>query len=144
MGAVVVIVPDKRGDQSFQMGLVEGNHVIQQFATASPDPSFRDSILPRTTDGCLKCLEVHRSNGSDHLGAVLGVVIKNQVLALRLVREGFAQLLRDPNACRMASDVEMDNSSSIMSNDEEAIEHTKGDGRHREEVHGGDGFAMIA
>ncbi len=34
--------------------------------------------------------------------------------------------------------------TAIMADDEEAIEHPKGDCGHREEVHGGDSFSMIA
>ena len=44
----------------------------------------------------------------------------------------------------MAGDVEVENSPSIVANDEQAVEHPEGDGRHRKEVHGGDSFAMIA
>ncbi len=44
----------------------------------------------------------------------------------------------------MAGDVEVKNTPPIMANDEEAVKHREGDGRHGEEVHGGDGFAVIA
>jgi hypothetical protein len=44
----------------------------------------------------------------------------------------------------MAGDVEVENAAPIVGNDKEAIEHTEGDRGRREEVHGGDGFAVIA
>lgn len=37
----------------------------------------------------------------------------------------------------------MQNPSSIMPNQEEDIQHVESECRHREEVHGGDAFAMI-
>jgi len=45
---------------------------------------------------------------------------------------------------RMAGHVEMENAPPIVANDKEAIKHTEGDGGHREEVHGRDGFAVVA
>ena len=46
----------------------------------------------------------------------------------------------------MVGNVEVENAPPIMANDEdeEAVKHSEGDGRHGEEVHGGDGFAVIA
>jgi hypothetical protein len=38
----------------------------------------------------------------------------------------------------------MQNASPIMGNYEEAVQHAKGQCRHSEEVHRGDGFPMIA
>ena len=32
------------------MGLVDGNHMIQQFAAAVADPPLGDAVLPRTAD----------------------------------------------------------------------------------------------
>ena len=44
----------------------------------------------------------------------------------------------------MACDVEVQDAPAIMANYEEAVEKTEGDRRNGEEIHGGDGFAMIA
>ena len=44
----------------------------------------------------------------------------------------------------MACDVEVQDAPAIMANHEEAVENTEGDRRNGEEIHGGDGFAMIA
>ena len=44
----------------------------------------------------------------------------------------------------MACDVEVQDAPAIMANNEEAVENTEGDRRNVEEIHGGDGFAMIA
>jgi hypothetical protein len=44
----------------------------------------------------------------------------------------------------MACDVEVQDAPAIMANNEEAVEKTEGDRRNGEEIHGGDGFAMIA
>src|ERR1700675_1787960 len=44
----------------------------------------------------------------------------------------------------MACDVEVQDAPAIMANYEEAVEKTEGDRRNGEEIHGGDGFAMMA
>jgi len=44
----------------------------------------------------------------------------------------------------MAGDVEVEDTPAIMTDDEEAVQEAEGDGGHREEVHGRNGFAMIA
>ena len=49
--------------------------------------------------------------------------------------------MRNPGG--MSCDVEMQHTPSAVADHEKAVEHTEGDGRHGEEVHGGDSFAMI-
>ena len=44
----------------------------------------------------------------------------------------------------MACYVEVQDAPAIMANNEEAVEKTEGDRRNGEEIHGGDGFTMIA
>jgi hypothetical protein len=58
-------------------------------------------------------------------------------------RKRFTQLLRDPWAGRVAGDIAVQNTPSIMRNYEEAVQDLEGERWHGEEVHCGDGFAMI-
>src|ERR1700674_514655 len=43
----------------------------------------------------------------------------------------------------MLGNIEVENLTTIMSDHEEAVEHTEGDGWHREEIHRRDGFTVI-
>src|ERR1700722_3812133 len=43
----------------------------------------------------------------------------------------------------MLGDVEVQDATPVMANDEKAIEQVEGDSGDRKEVHGGDGFAVI-
>jgi len=70
-------------------------------------------------------------------------MIEYEELGDSIVREGLAQLLRDPGARRMSRDIAVQNATTIVADDEEAVEHSKPQRRHGEEIHGGDGFAMI-
>jgi hypothetical protein len=71
-------------------------------------------------------------------------MIEYEELGDSIVREGLAQLLRDPGARRMASDVEVQNAPAIMTDDEEAVQNPKGESGDGEEIHGSDSFPMIA
>jgi hypothetical protein len=48
------------GEQSSQVPFVEGNHVIQEIAAATPYPALGDTVLPRVTD--------RRSDGGESHG----------------------------------------------------------------------------
>src|ERR1700757_5233014 len=43
----------------------------------------------------------------------------------------------------MTRNIAVQNPSSIMANNKEAVQQVEGDGRDREKIHGGDGLAMI-
>ena len=73
-----------------------------------------------------------------------GAAIKDQVSGCRIEGKRLAQLLNNPRAGRMPRHVEVQNSSPVMRNDEEAVENSKSERRHGEEIHGGDGFSVIA
>ena len=90
MSTIFVVVPDKRAEQPFQMRFIDCNHMIQQFPTATADPSLGDTILPRTTHGSPHGMDAHGTNGRRNFGAVLGVVIQDQKLSNWFVGEGFA------------------------------------------------------
>ena len=60
-----------------------------------------------------------------------------------LARKCFAQLLDDPTAGRMRGDVEVQDTTPVMANDEKAVEQVESNGGDSKEVHGGNGFAMI-
>jgi hypothetical protein len=44
----------------------------------------------------------------------------------------------------MTGDIEVQDATTVMANEEEAVEHTERERRDREEIHRRDGFAVIA
>jgi len=46
VGAVVVVVREVIGEESFQVSLVQRNGLVEQFAPAASHPALRDSVLP--------------------------------------------------------------------------------------------------
>jgi len=57
------------------MHLIDGDHVIQQFAAAAADPAFGDTVLPRTSNCSSYSPNAHRANRGGNFAAVLGIVI---------------------------------------------------------------------
>jgi hypothetical protein len=49
MRPVLVIIADVLVHQTFQMPLVQDNHMIEQITAAVADPTFGNAILPRTS-----------------------------------------------------------------------------------------------
>ena len=58
--------------------------------------------------------------------------------------ECLAQLLDDPTTRRMLRDVDVQDASTIVADDEKAVEHAERDRWRREEIHGRNRFPMVA
>src|SRR5262249_38854937 len=141
--AVVVVVREVIGEESFQVSLVQRNGLVEQFASAAPYPALRDSVLPGTLNRGLYAGDLHGSNRSRNVQPILCVVVKDEKFGRGLIRKGFAQLLYDPGARRMASDVEVQDAATVVADNEEAIENMERESRDRKEIHGRDGLAVI-
>jgi len=70
-------------------------------------------------------------------------VVKDKELGRELIGEGFAQLLNDPTAGRMPSDIKVQDATTVVANDKEAVEHAERKRWNGEEIHRRDGFAVI-
>jgi hypothetical protein len=70
-------------------------------------------------------VDLHGANCDGNFGTVLGVVIQDEKLGCWFVGKGFAQLLHDPGATRMACNVEVKNTPPIVADYEENIKHPK-------------------
>ena len=72
------------------MRLVDGNHVVQQFASAAADPPLGDTVLARTAERRPDGRDVHRANCTGHFGAMLGIVVQDEKLDGRFIGKGFS------------------------------------------------------
>src|ERR1035441_7877002 len=48
VGSVVVIIGNVLGEESLQMAFIQRDHVVEQVAAATSDPTLGDTILPGT------------------------------------------------------------------------------------------------
>jgi hypothetical protein len=143
MSSVLVVVVEIFREKSFEVPLIQGNDVIEQVTPATPDPALGNTVLPRALDGGLHAFDLHGSNRSWNFQSILSVVIEDEEFGGVLVGECFSQLLHNPGAGGMPSDVAVEDTPAVMTNDEEAVEHAERDARYREEIHCSDGFAVI-
>src|SRR5207253_5119914 len=84
------------------------------------------------------------SNSCRDFPPVFCIPIEDQKPGTRPKRKRLPQLLDDPRARGMAGDVEVQNASTIMADDEKAVEHAERDRRNREDIHRGNSFPAIS
>jgi hypothetical protein len=144
MRAVFVVVVDVFRKQPFQMAFVHSNNVIQQVSSAAFNPTLRNSILPGTFKGGAYGTNRQSTNRCRDFQPIFPIPVKDQESGSRPERKRLPQLLDGPQARRMADDVEVQDASPVVADDEEAVEQAERDRWHREEVHRGDGFSMVA
>ena len=71
-------------------------------------------------------------------------MIEQHILGGVFISEGLSELLGDPETRRVPGDLEVKNSSAVMGNHKEAVQHAEGQSGDREEIHGRDHFPVIA
>src|SRR6516164_1374902 len=76
MRPVLMVVAQVRRDQSFEMPLIQDDHVVQQVASATSYPALSDTVLPRTAKGRARWLASHLLHSRNHLGAKLCVAVE--------------------------------------------------------------------
>jgi hypothetical protein len=143
MCPVLVVVPHVFGHQPLQMPLVQYDHVIQQISPATSYPAFSGSVLPGTTKRRSHWPHSGISHERHHVIAKLGVAVEQQEPLGRGVRPRFPHLLHDPKCAGVSGDVATENLAPLVPDDEKTVQHTKGERRDGEEVHGSDGVAVI-
>jgi hypothetical protein len=144
MRSILVVVARVLREQPLQVPLVNSNYVIEQVSPAALHPTFSNAVLPRALKRSPKGMDPQRSNRRGNLEPVLPVPIKDQESGSRPERKCLADLLDDPGASRMLRHIEVQDSSSIMGNDKETVNHSERDCRDAKEVHCGDCFSMIS
>src|ERR1700681_2294092 len=144
MCAVLVVVANILREPAFQVAFVDCNDVIQKITPATPYPTLCDSILPRTFERSADSIHAQGSNGCGDFQSILGITIKDDEPRSGSKWKCFSQLLDDPRACRILCDIEVQDTPTIVTDDEKAIERAEGDRRISEEVHRGNRFPVIA
>ena len=134
MRPVLMVVAYIFSHKPFQVSLVEDNNVIEQVSSAASHPSLRDTVLPRAAIRGTHRLASQLPDRRHHIAAKLRVAIKEQESVHRRVGPRFSHLLHDPGGRGVACHIEMQNLAPLMADNEEAVQETKGDRRHRESI----------
>src|ERR1700751_4178278 len=127
MCAVLVIVANILREPAFQVAFVNCDDVIQEITPATPYPTLRHSILPRTFERSADRIHPQGSNRCRDFQSILGITIKDEELRSESKWKCFSQLLDDPRACRMLCDIEVQDTPTVVTDHEKAIERAEGD-----------------
>src|SRR5215469_3167966 len=76
MRPVLMVIAQVGRHQSFEMPLIEDDHMVQQVASATSYPALSNTVLPRTAKGRARWLASHVSHSRNHIGAKLGVAVE--------------------------------------------------------------------
>jgi len=143
MRPALMVIADVIVHQALQMPFIHDNHMVEKIASAVADPSFSDTILPRTTETRSFWLNAEALHRAYDVGTKSGVPVEDQILWRRVVRKCLAQLLNDPCARRVPGHIAVEDSPPVMRDNEEAEESAERERGHGEEIHRGDGLALI-
>src|SRR5215510_7253224 len=121
----------------------KNNHVIETFATNTADYSLRVRILPRRVGSGDDFFDSHSGYSSPEIVSVDRISISDQVAWGSVLRKRLDQLLGRPGGDRMFCDVEMNDLTPLVQEDDEAVKVTEGRGGDRKEIDADDLSGMI-
>src|SRR5882762_1796267 len=143
MRAYLIIIFQIRHQHMSEVPLSEHNNVVKAFPSDRTDQPFGTSILPRGAWRRWSVANAHRSKSSDEDIAIGPIAIADQIVGSPFPAESFRNLICNPFCGRMRSDAEPYDLSSAVPHDQQAVEQTKRDCRHDEQIHRGDAVGMI-
>ena len=105
------------------MPVIEDDHVVQAFAPDTPDHSLHITVLPRTLRCNPNLLDTYSFNSCSEVVTVNCISISNQIPWSDVSWKCFNDLLCGPNRCRMFSDVEVPDTTTVVRQDDEDVQH---------------------
>ena len=118
MRAVFVVVANILREEAFQVAFVNCDDVIQEITPATPYPTLCHSILPRTFERGADRIHAQGSNRCRDFQSILGITIKDDEPRCGSKWKCFSQLLDDPRACRMLCDMEVQDTPTIVTDEQ--------------------------
>ncbi len=116
------------------MRLVENDDVIQTIPSYRTDHAFHERALPRRARRCYYCFDAHTLHTFPEHMAINTISVPQQITRSCIERKSLHDLLRCPLHRGMFGDIEVHNVATVMTEDNENIENTKGCGRNRKEI----------
>ena len=113
------------------MPLVYDDHVVQTFSANTPDNPFRIAVLPRTPGRYWHLSDTQSIHSCSENMPIDPITISYQVSRHSVVRKRFHDLLSSPIGGWVFRHIEMQNTATVMREDDEDIQHTELYGRNR-------------
>src|SRR5262249_14942311 len=110
--------------------------MVQALTANRTDDTFDVSALPRRPRSAENFFDIHYPDLTAELLAIDSISISQQISRRRIERKGLEYLLRRPFGRRVSRNIEMDNASSIMREDDKDKQNFKPNSVDGEEVDG--------
>src|SRR6516162_3574809 len=107
------------------MPLVDHDHMVQAFSANTSNNPFRITVLPRTSGRNRYLLDTQSIDSCCEIMTKDPVTISYQVARHGVVGKCFHHLLCRPSSGRVFRNIEMQNTATVMGEDDENIEHTE-------------------
>src|SRR5215471_21334733 len=120
-----MVITEVTFQNSTQMPLVDHDHVVQAFSADTSDNPFRVAVLPRTPRRYGNLLDTQSIDPCREIVAIDPITISYQVARHGFFRTRFHDLLSSPSGCRVFRDVEMQNTATVMCEDDEDIKYAE-------------------
>jgi hypothetical protein len=117
-----------------QMALVQDDHVVQAFAADTPDQALDIGILPWALWSDEDLFDPHVPYPLSKVRPVDTITVAQEIPWGLVPREGVDHLLGGPLRGGLFRDIEMDETSPLMGQDEQDEQDLVGDRRHDEEI----------
>src|SRR5262245_61875831 len=127
-----------------QVPLAQGDDIIDALATDRSDQPLGEAVLPRRARRNGLVTDAHGSQSAGDGGTVDSVPIADQVARGLIPRERLRDLTCNPFRGRVCRDVDPDQGSAFLPDDDQDIEQVEADGWNNEQVHGADIRRMVA
>src|SRR3981189_2553908 len=121
-----------------QMFLVQDNDVVQTLAPDRSDQPFGKAVLPRRGRCNWLFSDTHGTQSAGDDSAVDSISISDHIARSAIPRKSLGDLTCNPLRRWVGCDADPDEISAIKPDDDEAIQQLKANGRHDEQIHGGD------
>jgi hypothetical protein len=118
------------------MAFVQDDHVVQAFTPNTPNQPLDIRILPRTPGGDYDLFDPHMLYPLPKGSAIDAVPIAQEIPRGLVPREGLNDLLGGPRGRGMLGDVEVDDVTSIVEQDDQDKEHRVPHGGDHQEIQG--------
>src|SRR5215468_4404956 len=118
------------------MVVIEDDHMIQALATNASDHPLDVAVLPRTPRCDENFVSAHSFNSRPEGFTVDSVAVSNHKPGSAVFRKCFDNLLCRPNRRGMLRDIEVDDASTIVRQDNEDIEDSQANCSDCEEING--------
>ena len=138
MRAGGIVVRQVTAQQASEVPFAEHDDVIEAFASNRADDPLGEGILPGRAWGDEHLTNPHRLGSPCERSAIDSIAITEQVGRSRIVWACLDDLPRSPGCRWMVRDVDMDEFTAVVAQDDEHEEQTEGEGGHEEEVDSND------